>query len=102
LNKQQRREYDRLRYQRLREQQLIALGHKCIITGCSETNSKYLQVHHIKPYNKRSRTRAKVYFSTNKNEVEIRCKFHHKDTISYCRKLSDKNYILMRECLGGG
>ena len=94
-----KREYDHERYKKLRENQLTALGHKCIVTDCSETRSCYLEVHHLIPYNKRSRTRAKAYFETDPTKVEIRCKFHHKDTGSYCRKLSDKRYILEREYL---
>ena len=83
MNKTERRKYNHDRYEKLREEQLTALGHKCI--ECPENRSDFVIVHHKVPIHKRSRTRAKSYFCKDPNLVEIRCLLHHKDTESYCR-----------------
>ena len=86
MNKIERTKYDKKRYQQLRAQQIIALGSFCVACGKLFSYLSYdlVEVHHIKPYLKRSRTRAKAYFSTNREEVELRCKTPcHVDTPNY-------------------
>lgn len=81
---------DHNRYQKLRAEQIKGLGSKCI--KCGNSDISRLEVHHIKPYLKRSRTRAKSYFSINPLEVELRCKTPcHKDTLNYRKKEVIKN-----------
>jgi hypothetical protein len=77
---------DHNRYQKLRTAQLLALGSKCI--ECSNTNLSELEVHHLIPFGKRSRTRALSYFSTDPTVVKVMCgpnssKKCHKDTPNY-------------------
>jgi hypothetical protein len=81
----------------LRENQLIALGHKCIILNCNESRSEYLEVHHLTPVLSRSRSRSKSYFSTDPKKVEIRCLVHHAQTDSFRGRAS--RYYLIEELI---
>ena len=67
-NPEDKRRYDRKRYRRLRNQLINALGGKCKICG----GTRGLEVHHLKPYGKRSRPNSKEYFKPEGKE--LRCK----------------------------
>lgn len=76
-----KRRYDRERYQRLRGELVEALGGRCVVEGCER--SEDLEIHHIQPYNKRSRPNSIAYF--NPKGKELRCEEDHSHTETWRR-----------------
>jgi len=76
---ERQRIYKLMWYAMRRTELINALGARCVV--CRRTWG--LEVHHIKPYGRRSRPNSRQYFSPKGKE--LRCLEHHSHTESWRR-----------------